>query len=62
MPDLSPKTYRILFVCNVVVAVCTLVIGGVDVYFKEWVPAACMFVVFAAAAYNVYLFYDKMKL
>jgi len=58
--DLSPKTYRVLFVLNIVVAVCSLVIGFFDVYFKEWVPAACMFIICAFAAYNVYTFKDKL--
>ena len=59
--DLSPRTYKLLFILNVVVAACCVIIGGFDVYFHEWVPAVCMYVIFAFAAYNAYLFYDRTK-
>jgi hypothetical protein len=44
-----------------VVSVCCLIIGGFDVYFHEWTGAACMFLIFAFAAYNAYNFQDRFK-
>lgn len=59
--DLSPKTYKILYYLNIVVSVCCLVIGGIDVYFHEWTGAACMFLIFAFAVYNAYTFKDRIN-
>jgi len=59
--DLSPKTYRILLIVNVVVCVCALVIGVFDVYYSDWIPAACMLIIFVASVYNIYSFYNKLK-
>ncbi|MBQ9500161.1 MAG: hypothetical protein Q4D30_00110 [Bacteroidales bacterium] len=59
--DLSPKTYQVLLVLNVIVAVCCLVIGGFDLYFHEWTPAACMFIIMVFAIYNCYTFKDRIK-
>lgn len=50
-----------LLVLNIIVAVCCLVIGGFDLYFREWVPAACMFIIMAFALYNCYTFKDRIK-
>lgn len=50
-----------LFVLSVVVAVSSLVCGGVYAYFGEYVLSACFFITFVGTAYNAWLFYKTLK-
>ena len=59
--NLSPKAYKVLCVLRVVVAVSSLVCGGVYAYFSEYVLSACFFITFVGTAYNAWLFYKTLK-
>lgn len=58
---LPPKLNKALLVISIVLIFISLVLVGLNLYFKQWVPAIGMFLVLLSSTYNTYISLKQIK-
>lgn len=58
---LPPKQNKALLIISIVLIVISLVLVGVNIYFKQWLPAIAMFLVLLSSIYNASIFWKQLK-
>lgn len=58
---LPPKQNKALLIISIVLIVISLVLVGVNIYFKLWIPAIAMFFVLLSSIYNTSIFWKQLK-
>lgn len=58
---LHPRLNKALLIISIILIFISLVLVGVNLYFKQWIPAIGMFLVLLSSIYNTYAFLKQIK-
>lgn len=57
----SPRQNKVLLILNSILIPATLALGGISLYYKQWISAVAMLLVLLSAIQNAYTCWKRLK-